>query len=491
MSTRTLAAILGASLLAAPALADPLQIATDPPASTGSERRAGNLVVPAQPVRRPDDPGQRLRSHVEGALTAREVRTWVGPPVPAHVGLAVGTQELFLLDEIPGGGHLAFYRDPYGASSCGFADMWRNCAYTLRLYAPEGALRAEWPLNPLLSAERHLEIQDVQYSDGIVYFNEACQTYAADAKGRCSSLSAMDPVSGKSIWRSKPLVSNSRFRLGGDLGDLILTGYGFTAEPDFVYLLDRKDGRVLDRRKVRTAPEIYTPLGDETFRVTLYDASTVDLRVERRPGKTPRLAPSVERTKIQYPDDCTFVAADPDAPPPRATRCAEAVAAFLQVPATLAEGPGVPPPTCDFDAPERVGERPMRFLPWQPGLFLLEIRCTQGAYNTLSRHAVYDERGTAPVLRMLDFAWPADAEAPDPLPLKRQKAVFGRDWDARRSELTVWAKHRGMGDCGVFGRYRLSPEGGARLMELRSRTTCDGRVTDPKTWPARRVTAGY
>jgi hypothetical protein len=488
MSTRTLAAALGLWLAPLAAHAEPLQIATDPIVATGGERRAGNLVVPAEPRRRPDDPAQRLRSHVDGALSAHEVRTWVGPPVPAHVELAVGTQELFLLDEIPGGGHLAFYRDPYGASSCGFSDMWRNCAYSFRLYAADGALRSDLALGPLLSADRHLEIQDVQYSDGIVYFNEACQTYAADAKGHCSALVALDPVSGKLIWRSKHLVSNSRFRL---LGDLILTGYGFTAEPDFVYLLDRRTGQVLDRRKVRTAPEIYTPLGDEAFRITLYDASTVELRVDRPPGKPPRLAPSVQRTKIQYPDDCTFVAADPDAPPPRAARCAEALAAFLGDPATLAEAPGVPPPTCDFDAPERAGERPMRFLPWQPGLFLLEIRCTQGAYNTLSRHAVYDERGAVPTLRMLDFAWPADADAPDTGPLSRRKAVFGRDWDARRGELTVWAKYRGMGDCGVFGRYGVSPEGEARLMELRTKTTCDGRGTNPKAWPARRVTAGW
>jgi hypothetical protein len=104
---------------------------------------------------------------------------------------------------------------------------------------------------------------------------------------------------------------------------------------------------------------------------------------------------------------------------------------------------------------------------------------------------VYDERGTAPTLRMLDFAWPADPEAPDPVALRRQKAVFGRDWNPRRGVLTVWAKYRGMGDCGVFGRYRLSPEGETHLVELRTKTSCDGQGTDPKAWPARRVTAGY
>jgi hypothetical protein len=158
------------------------------------------------------------------------------------------------------------------------------------------------------------------------------------------------------VWKTRNLVSNSRFTL---LGDLVVTGYGFTAEPDFVYLLDRRDGRVLDRMKVRTAPETCTPLGDEAFRVTLYDASTIDLRVERRPGKPPRLLPSVKRTKIRDSDDCAFVAAEAGAPATPATRCAEAVTAFLRDPATLAEAPGVPSPSCEFDAPERVSE-PMR-----------------------------------------------------------------------------------------------------------------------------------
>jgi len=33
-------------------------------------------------------------------------------------------------------------------------------------------------------------------------------------------------------------------------GDLIVAGYGFTREPDFLYLLDRRTGKALDRPEV-------------------------------------------------------------------------------------------------------------------------------------------------------------------------------------------------------------------------------------------------
>ena len=68
--------------------------------------------------------------------------------MPDYVALVVGTQELFLLDSVVGG-HVAFYRDPYGASSCrlGKSD---NCAYHLRLYDGQGQTPWALDLEPLL-----------------------------------------------------------------------------------------------------------------------------------------------------------------------------------------------------------------------------------------------------------------------------------------------------------------------------------------------------
>lgn len=51
-------------------------------------------------------------------------------------------------------------------------------------------------------------------------------------------------------------------------------GYGFTAEPDFLYLLDRRTGDVLDRLTVPSAPEIIKLRGD-LLHVRTYDRQLV------------------------------------------------------------------------------------------------------------------------------------------------------------------------------------------------------------------------
>lgn len=271
--------------------AQPLQMA-QPTAS--ADRRGGGLVVPANPRQAAeDDAGKRLRTHVEGPLAHGDTRTWVGPPVPAHVELMPDEyQELFLLDPVApadGGGHFAFYREPYGppeaADRCGAKDAKLNCEYTIRHYTPDGKVRFSLPLAGALSKTHHLEVQDIRYDGGVVYFNEACQSYAKEAKNKCSSLVALDPVANKVLWRTKPLVSNSRMAV---LPNEILTGYGFTNEPDFLHLVDRKTGQVLAKAKVSTAAQTYQPTEADTFAVTLHDAKRVIVYIDRK-GKKPKL----------------------------------------------------------------------------------------------------------------------------------------------------------------------------------------------------------
>jgi hypothetical protein len=77
-------------------------------------------------------------------------------------------------------------------------------------------------------------------------------------------------------WRSPSLVANAgTFVLAGDT---LVTGYGFTREPDYLYLLDRRTGRVLERLGVPTAPERITRRGNR-LHVRTYDH---DLVVELR-----------------------------------------------------------------------------------------------------------------------------------------------------------------------------------------------------------------
>src|SRR5688572_5283627 len=109
------------------------------------------------------DAGKRMRSHTSGTLAARGGKaawSWAGPEIPHYVPATVDTMELFILDEVDGG-HLAFYRDPYGRSSCGLGDA-RNCAYEAHMYDRGGHRRWSLRLDELMSRGDHLEIQDIR-----------------------------------------------------------------------------------------------------------------------------------------------------------------------------------------------------------------------------------------------------------------------------------------------------------------------------------------
>lgn len=108
--------------------------------------------------------------------------------------------------------------------------------------------------------------------DDVLYVSNSHLTYASATKGRNAYVSAIDLRTKKTRWRSPALVANARTFV--IYGDLIVAGYGFTAEPDFLYLLDRRTGRVLDRLDMPTAPEIIKLRGDR-LHVRTYDHDVV------------------------------------------------------------------------------------------------------------------------------------------------------------------------------------------------------------------------
>ncbi len=63
--------------------------------------------------------------------------------------------------------------------------------------------------------------------------------------GQNAYVTAFDAKTKQRLWRSKALVANAQ-TFAVTPGYLI-TGYGFTAEPDWLYLLDRRTGRVVER----------------------------------------------------------------------------------------------------------------------------------------------------------------------------------------------------------------------------------------------------
>ena len=219
---------------------------------------------------------------------------WMGPTIPSFVAPAHAPLDLELLDPRPNGGWVATYRETY--TSCGFSR--KNCASLVKLYDASGKETWAVRLDALLSRRDQLEVQDVRYVEdtGTLYFNEACQTYSADAGGRCSSLVAYDPIAKKVLWRTPSLVSNNEFMV---LGNYIITGYGFTAEKCFVSVVRRSDGRVMDKQRLSGSNFEMYKTGDRLKILQAGDYGDANFVITGIDGASPKLVP-LPNTKSTY-----------------------------------------------------------------------------------------------------------------------------------------------------------------------------------------------
>lgn len=99
-------------------------------------------------------------------------------------------------------------------------------------------------------------VGDVTYAltDGdTIYIANGGGSYAKEMFGKKGFMSAISLSTGKLLWRSQPLVTGSGPFARYD--DFLMTGYGFTAEPDNVFLLDKATGKVATKMSVDSAPD--------------------------------------------------------------------------------------------------------------------------------------------------------------------------------------------------------------------------------------------
>ena len=113
-------------------------------------------------------------------------------------------------------------------------------------------------------------------ANGVLYVQNAHPTYAKSSYGQNAYVTAVDPKTKRRLWRSKALVANAQtFAV---TPQYLLTGYGFTAEDDWLYLLDRRTGKVVERLALPSGPEKITRRG-QSFVVRTYDhVLTVELK---------------------------------------------------------------------------------------------------------------------------------------------------------------------------------------------------------------------
>jgi hypothetical protein len=112
----------------------------------------------------------------------------------------------------------------------------------------------------------------VEQVDDILYISHGHNTYAASSKGMNAYLTAINIKQARVIWHSQPLVANAANFLIED--DVIISGYGFTAEADYIYLLSRDTGEILQQILVKSAPD-YLIAKDNKLYVRTYNTDYV------------------------------------------------------------------------------------------------------------------------------------------------------------------------------------------------------------------------
>ncbi len=110
-------------------------------------------------------------------------------------------------------------------------------------------------------------------SDGFtLYVSVAHNTYASSASHNAYVMALDMQNDYKVLWKSQPLVANADNFIV--LDDFIVCGYGFTAEDDYLYILDKYTGKVLDRILLKTGPDYIYEINDMIY-VRTYDTNYV------------------------------------------------------------------------------------------------------------------------------------------------------------------------------------------------------------------------
>lgn len=112
-------------------------------------------------------------------------------------------------------------------------------------------------------------IRYAEIKDGILYFSIGHLTYAQSSPHN-AYVAAVDLTDKELLWKSQPLVSNANnFVIQGDI---LLCGYGFTEEPDYLYQLDLSSGQVIDQLSLKSMAE-YLILKNDILYVRTYNTN--------------------------------------------------------------------------------------------------------------------------------------------------------------------------------------------------------------------------
>ncbi len=106
------------------------------------------------------------------------------------------------------------------------------------------------------------EIHSAAVREGILYVSTFHYTYA-ESSPHTAYITAISLEDYHVLWKTEPLTCNSlNFEI---VGDVILCGYGFTAEDDYLYQIDRKTGKRIGQMPLASMADYIIYKDDKLF----------------------------------------------------------------------------------------------------------------------------------------------------------------------------------------------------------------------------------
>jgi hypothetical protein len=247
-----------------------------PPAATGIKGAGGLTIVSTRANRITDTDAWVTRNRLDlGELAVgglgdpaglEQVPDWA-PPTLAGLRLVLGIRD--------GAVTLLVHGEDF---SRGHVISGHDTTTGKRLWAFDLSAWAVAPTTP--RSERSLAYQQVRWAQvrgGVLTIATAHSTFANASGGRTAYITAIALPSGKLLWRSPALVANAgSFAIAGSgTKRVIVAGYGFTREPDYLTVLDARTGTPRGRVALRSAPERIVVAQDGRLHVRTYDTDVV------------------------------------------------------------------------------------------------------------------------------------------------------------------------------------------------------------------------
>lgn len=274
MKRRRAGSLLGAALLAATSCHEPAPPAASPAAPEQPEPPAANPVAPIATVAAPEPPRAEAAPPVAepayrgGGVVACAPGNWEARPLPPL--LASSKKPVRTEPDRNGSSQLLFDADcsdsPNGPSQSSASQVvvdgvavrltrataagvtgrgWTGNQCFFELSAADSSGRAV-ALGPDLVPPFN-SITALVRSGSAVWLSVGFNGYAREFPAGGNRIIAADLCTGRVTWSSANATSNGGLLL---LGDYLVSPYGFTSEPRFVYVLDTHTGAVVQKLPV-------------------------------------------------------------------------------------------------------------------------------------------------------------------------------------------------------------------------------------------------